>query len=116
MLPLRSRLARALIQVLCALVLFAQQAALTHAVWHSAAGEAAQRDDAHAYPHERAPARLAGLCAYDAVFGQVLGGAFATVAAALPNLPVTQAALHSPHASSAADVLTPRSRGPPVLL
>jgi len=116
MMPLRSRLARALIQVLCALVLFAQQAALTHAVWHSAAGQAAQQDDAHAYEHEPAPARLAGLCAYDAAFGLVLGGACATVAVALPNAPVTQAALPPPDAFSPVDALTPRSRGPPILL
>ena len=113
----RSSLNRGLIQVLCALVLFAQQAALTHLVWHAVGERSAQQIELAVHEHERTPAqKLAGLCAYDAAFGQVLGGAFATVPAAFADAAVAQDALHPHGAYTAADALTPRSRGPPVLL
>jgi len=116
MMPSRSSVNRGLIQVLCALVLFAQQAALTHLVWHAAAEHSAQ-GEVEARAHDQTPApKLAGLCTYDAAFGQVLGGAVAAVPAAAPAPAVTQAALHPHGAYTAADALTPRSRGPPVLL
>ena len=117
MMPSRSSVNRGLIQVLCALVLFAQQAALTHLVWHAAAERSAQQDQVVAHGHDRTPAqKLAGLCAYDAAFGQVLGGAFAAAPAALPDTAASQAVLHPQAVFTAADALTPRSRGPPVLL
>ena len=106
---------RGLIHVLCAFVLLAQQAALTHVVSHAAA--ATQQHDAGASGSERAPApALAGLCAYDAAFWQVLGSAPTSHHAALTGTAASQAVLHRARACTTADALTPRSRGPPLLL
>jgi hypothetical protein len=111
------RLSRALNQILCAFLLFAQQAALTHAVGHALAEQSTQQRAADAYEREHAPApKLADLCAYDAAFGQVLGGIAATPASVVPVVAVCRTVLHRSRACTAADVLTPRSRGPPVLL
>ena len=116
MLSSSPRLVRALIQVLCAFVLIAQQAALTHVVWHAAAAQSAQEHD-RASEDERVPApELASLCAFDAAFGQVLGATPAMHFADDFERNASQGALHRSRAYTAADSLTPRSRGPPVLL
>lgn len=97
-------------------MLYAQQAALWHVVWHAAAPPT-QESDANASERERAPLpELASLCAFDAAFGQVLGGGPATHHSVLSGTGVSQAALHRSRACIVAESLTPRSRGPPVLL
>ncbi|HYC46078.1 MAG TPA: hypothetical protein VED01_11420 [Burkholderiales bacterium] len=97
-------------------MLFAQQAALTHAVWHAAAGSALQQDDG-AYERERAPApELATLCAFDTAFGQALGAGPAASPLVLHDAAVSRAVRNCSRTSAAADALTPRSRGPPALL
>ena len=115
---LQPRIAKALIQLLCAFVLFAQQAALTHGVWHAAASsQSAQQPHGGAYENERTPAPdVSGLCVFDAAFGQVLGGSPATHHSAYAETTASQKALYHCRAHAAADALTPRSRGPPALL
>jgi len=106
---------RAVLGLVCALLLFAQQIGLAHAVWHAtqqvpqqqAAGE---KTDAPKLPH------ASKLCPLDAALGQVLGMAGPTCFSfALP-----QADAHK-HACAAlvsvsVDAPSPRSRGPPALL
>jgi len=99
------------------LLLFAQQAALTHAVWH------AHHDPAPAADLQNAPDGPAGntapdsrLCVFDAAFGQVLGG--------MPGLPCGFGALHletehvaqAPRWYAASSSVPFLSRAPPVLL
>ena len=116
MMTLPRRLARALIYALCAFLLFAQQAALTHAVSHASPGETGQQG-AQALDDERTRApEVASLCAYDAAFGQVLGAGPAGAQSVFAEGAVSHAPAAWSRASTAADALTPRSRGPPVLL
>jgi hypothetical protein len=111
------RIRRALIGVLCAFVLLAQQAALTHVVWHAASGQSAQYDNDGAYERQRAPASdLAALCALDAAFGQILAGGPAISPSLFVCVRDSQRTADHSRGIAAADVLTPRSRGPPVLL
>jgi len=117
MMSFTSSVTKGLIHVLCAFVLFAQQGALTHVVWHAAAGQSAQEHGAAVYEHERSPApELTGLCVFDAAFGQVLGGGPASHQSAYAETTASQRALYHGRAYTAADALTPRSRGPPALL
>ena len=114
---LQPSVAKGLIQLLCAFVLFAQQAALTHGVWHAAASQSAHEPHGGAHGDERTPAtELSSLCVFDAAFGQVLGGAPATHQSACAETTASQRALYHGRAYTAADALTPRSRGPPALL
>ncbi len=117
MMSLKPSVAKGLIQLLCAFVLFAQQAALTHGVWHAAASQSAQQPHGGSYQNERTPApELGALCVFDAAFGQVLGGGPATHQSAYAETTASQRALYHRRAYTAADALTPRSRGPPALL
>jgi len=113
---------RACINFLCAfLLLVAQHGALTHALWH--AGHA---HDAHqSYAHDQAdsyrgkgkiPSGQSSLCPFDMAFGQVLGGTHG-VCAPLAFVPAVVERIHdltTPRLH--AEALSPRSRGPPVLL
>ena len=108
---------RALLGLVCALLLFAQQVGLTHAVWHAAhdvpvhASALADRDgDTSGLPH------ASKLCPIDAALGQVLGGG--PVSAFAFDLAGRCASAPSSAAQSAASLsaLSPRSRGPPAFL
>ena len=107
--------ARALLGIVCALLLFAQQVGLAHSVWHAAhtlpsqqAADAAT-DDAPSLPH------ASKLCALDAALGQVLGaGAVSgfTFALRSPQAHALHSELFDP---ASVHALTARSRGPPAL-
>jgi hypothetical protein len=118
MFSMRPRVKRALLGVLCAFMLFAQHAALSHAVWHASQQAPAHEHDlldsdpTHA-PH--AP-ELSRLCAFDAAFGQVLGGAPPSSHFLAPDTAVSETAVHAHRVFVAVDFLAPRSRGPPSLL
>ena len=108
---------RALLQLVCALLLFAQHMGLAHAIWH-----AAQQRPVHEQRYSGAKDRdyngpvsrdVSSLCALDAVLGQVLGGAPLACPAFSAEKPLAQAPAHVPAACATADTLTPRSRGPP---
>ena len=116
MMSLPPRRVRALILALCAFVLFAQHAALTHLVWHAAA-QSTQEHEADAHEREGAPLpSLASACAFDTAFAQVLGGSLTPHPSVFWDTGVSQAALHSAPTYLAADALTARSRGPPAIL
>ena len=105
---------RALLGLACALLLFAQQVGLTHAVWHAAHNvpahtAVADHDDRSELPH------ASKLCPLDAALGQVLG------AGPISGFTFDDVDRCASTTSSAArtatslSVLTPRSRGPPAL-
>ena len=108
--------------LLCVLLLLvAQQGALSHAVWHVYKTHHAQAYTAYDYDEanpggSEKPSRLADLCAFDLAFGQVLGG---THSACVP-LAFAPAIAERVHDLTAlrlhAAALSPKSRGPPVLL
>jgi hypothetical protein len=117
MMSLKPSVIKGLIHVLCAFVLFAQQAALTHVVSHLPGTQPAHEQEIGQQGRDHSPAsELASLCAFDAAFGQVLGGGPTTHHSVLSDTAVSQTALHRSRACTAADALTPRSRGPPPLL
>jgi hypothetical protein len=98
-------------------LLFAQSVALLHAFWHAAhdVGIAEQTAYAPEQPGQEAP-ESAAFCSFDAVLGQLLSAGPPTHDAlavfAAERSPLT----HRSRAFTAADVPTPRSRGPPVSL
>jgi hypothetical protein len=107
---------------LCVLVLLvAQHGALTHAVWHVYKAHQAQayadsdRGDAYLSGRE-SPSKPVDLCAFDLAFGQVLGG---THSACMPAAfaPAVVERIHDLTATRLhVAALSPKSRGPPVLL
>lgn len=117
MISFSTSVTRGLIYVLCAFVLLAQQAALTHAASHLAGAHQLQGPEADRPDSDRSPASdLARLCELDAVFSQLLSGGPASCHTAFAAEPVSHTALHRSLAYTPADALTPRSRGPPPLL
>ena len=121
-------MARRFFHYFCALLLLvAQQGALVHAAWH-AGGDAQARDahaHAHAHAHERhahdhedespTPADLAGLCALDTAFGQVLGGMHGSCAPPVfAEFPATIAG-YTFNPRLRAEAVPALSRGPPIL-
>ena len=107
---------RALLGIVCALLLFAQQVGLAHSVWHAAHPHAAQQaTDAAAAGDSQSQPHASKLCVLDAVLGQVLGaGAVSGFTFALH--PPQAHALHSELVDPASvHALTARSRGPPAL-
>jgi hypothetical protein len=110
---------RRLMQLCCILLLlFAQQTALTHALWHAERqlpAAAGTSSTAHV-THESGGADIALLCAFDVAVGQVLGG----VASSSYTPPQPTATSGAPHrlARSSPPSYFPAalSRGPPSLL
>jgi hypothetical protein len=107
-----------LLQLVCALLLFAQQLSLAHAVFHAykhlpAHEQSGVQTDRPDRPH--AP-KLSKLCEFDAVFGQVLGGAPPTTHFLSLLGASTETAARVRCGFVAVGSLAPRSRGPPSLL
>ena len=99
------------------LLLFAQQAALTHALWHAAGGDEPRGAHAHdGGAHDHESERQGALCDYHIAFGTLLGGHH--------GAPVALGALDTAcaHAGSyltgriTAEAVPAVSRGPPPLL
>jgi len=110
---------RCLMQLCCIfLLLFAQQAALMHAVSHArvhtAAGALEESRADPAYGSQAPDA--AALCAFDAAYGQVLGAAPCTGHDWSSGSPADAAPAHVRYASPFQDFLAPLSRGPPAFL
>lgn len=100
--------------VLAALLLFAQQGALTHALSH--AGGHAHEPSAHVGDDESGGrAAVSGQCAFDLVYSQVLGGMHTgyTLHVAATD-PVAHAAIVAQPRGTTASVPYD-SRGPPVI-
>ena len=110
---------RRLMQLCCIFVLlFAQQAALTHAVWHAhgqAAAGALGHTQADAARDSKVP-DVAALCAFDAAYGQVLGAAPCGSHDTCAGCTADARQPHDRHASAFQDFLAPLSRGPPASL
>jgi hypothetical protein len=101
---------------LVALLLFAQQAALTHATWHAHQPLAGNAHGAGSGDQSGKQPQETQLCGFHLAFGQVLGAASGSdVTFALPALGSERAC---PGARTCACVthLPPQSRGPPTLL
>jgi hypothetical protein len=103
---------RAFLQfVLAALLLFAQQAAVTHAIWHAHGPTPEQQQDSNSKGSFQA-----GSCEWHGAFCQVLGG--------VPSGSGSHAEQHGSAEQAAAPALpsvatlslAPLSRGPPALL
>jgi hypothetical protein len=109
---------RALLRLLCALLLFAQHLGLAHAVLHAYKAVPVQQQDGVQSERSQGPhaPKLSTLCAFDAVFGQVLGAAPppAHFSAVLPAS--TTSGLQARCAFVLVEFLAPLSRGPPSFL
>lgn len=115
--PLPANVNRGLIRVLCAFLLFAQQAGLTHVVSHFTAAQLPADVQVMSQPQrDTGVPALSGVCAFDVAFGQVLGGGPASQHACFSPAASAQVTLDHTRAFATADALTARSRGPPVLL
>ena len=97
------------------LLLFAQQAALTHVLWHAqraASIERLNRSTAEAKRPASAP-HVAALCALHALLGQVLGGASCDTRSVGDTYVARETAQYRARELALQDFLAPLSRGPP---
>jgi hypothetical protein len=103
---------RLLIAACTLLLLFAQHTALAHALWHALGTTPAQ----HAHSEDTPKPSGGSLCNFDAVIGEVLGGA-APVSVCVLHADASEVARAAPglHVVLAARFLAPLSRGPPAL-
>jgi hypothetical protein len=114
---------RGLPALLAALLLFAQQGALIHALGHAghahvAAAHVVARDaDAHGHDagaHDETPSRtLSELCAFDLVYSQVLGGVHSAFTPPLLLAAVPPAAAQASQLRGGTTRIPYDSRGPP---
>ena len=111
--------ARVLLKVCClvTLLLSAQHAALTHALWHAWQKVPAQHDQVVAGALQ-APAgpEASALCVFDAAFGEVLGAAPAADYRHDAPTSADETPAHAGRLFVVQQSLAPRSRGPPALL
>lgn len=107
---------------LAALLLFAQQGALTHALGHAghahaAAAHVAHEADAHGHDagaHDETPSRaLSELCAFDLVYSQVLGGVHSAFTPPLLLAAAPPVAAQAPQLRGGTTCIPYDSRGPP---
>jgi hypothetical protein len=107
---------RRLLQTGCIfLLLFAQQVALTHLLWHaqrSARVERIDRSVAETKQPAKAP-HLAALCAFHALLGQVLGAASCDARTHERTFSTGEPPQHLARELVHPDFLAPLSRGPP---
>jgi len=111
---------RRVLQLACVfLLIFSQQAALTHVVWHTgndAGGGVILGQSAHAHDGHHHDAPINASCAFDLVFCNVLGG-HGVVGMSVPALAPELAFFNrvsSPRLAS--EAIPAVSRGPPVSL
>ena len=110
-----SRSQRALLLLVCALLLFAQHVGLAHALQHAAH----PASDQQTLAHENDPSdsrELTTTCALDAVLAQVLGAGPISAYAFSCETPSTNTPRHAAPGVARFDTPTARSRGPPALL
>jgi hypothetical protein len=114
--PLRAK--RALLQLACALLLFAQHLGLAHAVLHAYKHLPRQQHNAVQGERTQGPhaPKLSKVCAFDALFGQVLGAAPPTPYFSSSRSALAQLVEHVPCAFVRIEFLAPLSRGPPAFL
>lgn len=102
------------------LLLIAQQGALGHATWHAGGDARAAREHASLALTQdkghRSPLDQSALCAFDLAYGQVMGATHGACIAAAFVSTVVERIQASATRQLIATVITPQSRGPPVLL
>ena len=107
---------RRLLQSACIfLLLFAQQAALTHVLWHalrSAPVQSVERSAPEVKRQTGAP-HIAALCGFHALLGQVLGGASGNARGHAETFVTGESPQHHARELAHQDFLAPLSRGPP---
>ena len=117
MLRLSPNVTRAVLQLVCALVLFAQHVALAHSVLHAYRHGLAQQelgvqvDRSH---RQHAP-KVSKLCAFDAMLGQVLGCASPPADFSASTQVRSECVAFIGHRTHSGEFLAPLSRGPPPL-
>jgi hypothetical protein len=102
--------------LLCAFLLFAQQAALAHVISHAPTTSTQQQQSFEQGGRHSGSVDFAGVCAFHAVFGQVLSAALGTQHAIVIDAAAAPLRLDLSGTCITADALTARSRGPPALL
>lgn len=103
--------------LLAGLLVIAQQTALVHAAWHALRAPAsAHGQDAPGKPGSPGDGGHARLCVFDAVLGQVLGGACGSPAALVPPVLGVERVTTAPALRCAPSSSPYTSRAPPVLL
>jgi hypothetical protein len=103
--------------MVCAALLFAQTVALVHAFWHvSEEVRFAQSPSRASDPQHNDTPESAVFCSFDALLGQLLTPAPASHGASAADVPEAFAVAQRNRTFRAADLLTPRSRGPPTSL
>jgi hypothetical protein len=101
---------RSILQFICVVcLLFAQQGAFTHAIWHAHGPSAQQHDSQHK------PSADGDLCKLHGLFTQVVGTAPGTTVYVASEDALTEHSVDDPQLSRTTKPLTPRSRGPPRL-
>lgn len=99
------------------LLLFAQQGALTHSVWHLRHDLPAQQRERFAQePAQSQDDTVPALCRFDATFNQMLGGASCAAFSCAFAERCAEAPLPVAGTIATADPVSPRSRGPPAFL
>lgn len=119
----RSDFKRGLLQLGCIIaLLFAQHTALTHAIWHAHEDLPAQfhTDSGPIHDHPASddgrPSPQSGLCDFDVVFGEVLGGALGPCLHFVAVDPGAEREARSLSARLSVEPVPALSRGPPALL
>lgn len=114
-------MSQSIYRYLCVLLLLiAQQGALGHATWHAGGDARAARGNASLAQTQdsghKVPLGQGTLCAFDLAYGQVMGATHgACIAAAFVPMGVERIQEGAPR-QLIATVISPHSRGPPVLL
>jgi hypothetical protein len=107
---------RALLKLVCALLLFAQQVGLSHAIWHAARDLPAQQQQIKEQRSDSPASReVSRICALDVAFAQVLGGGPLACYTFSAEKPAVHLTTHESHAFVSIEKPSPRSRGPPAL-
>lgn len=108
--------ARALLKLVCALLLFAQHVGLSHAIWHAARDLPAQHQRLEEARGEAPASReVSRICALDVAFAQVLGGGPLACHTFTAEKPPAHTATTHVQTFVSFEKISPRSRGPPPL-
>jgi hypothetical protein len=103
--------------MVCAGLLFAQTVAVVHALWHASEAVNIAQGPLHASDPQRHDAPESALfCSFHALLGQLLTAAPGAHDGPPVKAPEASAFARPSRTLTAADLLTPRSRGPPSLL
>lgn len=106
---------RAFLALACAGLIFVQNAALVHALWHAAEPAPLLEHRLENSPERTSPGDLFDLCVVDGVLAQVLGGGPLAQHACTVEKGTNEAVVDLPDRSHPVDVLSASARGPPRL-